>query len=263
MRSPFPGMDPYLEKHWGDVHARLITTASSFLNKTLPRQLRARIEERIFLESEDAKRRVVIPDVRVVEHRKRTDTSAPFQSGGAAVAEPIIVRIDDEPVTEHYIEIVDSEADCKVITVIEFLSPGNKTLGPGRDLFAQKRDEMKKGGVNYVEIDLVRSGERELMVPQFRLPKACKKTYQACIWRATKCIEVECYGFPLEVRLPMLRIPLRAQDPDALLDMQALIDQCYEEGRYDTLDYTVPPDPPLEAAEAAWAEELLKSKPKE
>ncbi|MGO9470092.1 MAG: DUF4058 family protein, partial [Isosphaeraceae bacterium] len=20
MKSPFPGMDPYLERHWGDVH---------------------------------------------------------------------------------------------------------------------------------------------------------------------------------------------------------------------------------------------------
>jgi hypothetical protein len=23
MQSPFPGMDSYLEQHWGDVHARL------------------------------------------------------------------------------------------------------------------------------------------------------------------------------------------------------------------------------------------------
>ena len=28
MRSPFPGMDPYLEQFWGDVHHRLITYAS-------------------------------------------------------------------------------------------------------------------------------------------------------------------------------------------------------------------------------------------
>jgi hypothetical protein len=24
MNSPFPGMDPYLEPHWLDVHARLV-----------------------------------------------------------------------------------------------------------------------------------------------------------------------------------------------------------------------------------------------
>ena len=27
MPSPFPGMDPFLEAHWGDVHARLIVNA--------------------------------------------------------------------------------------------------------------------------------------------------------------------------------------------------------------------------------------------
>jgi len=25
MPSPFPGMDPFLEKHWGDVHTSLVT----------------------------------------------------------------------------------------------------------------------------------------------------------------------------------------------------------------------------------------------
>ena len=24
MKSPFPGMDPFLERHWEDVHTRLI-----------------------------------------------------------------------------------------------------------------------------------------------------------------------------------------------------------------------------------------------
>jgi len=33
MPSPFPGMDPYLEAHWGDIHTRLM--ARSFLNFNL------------------------------------------------------------------------------------------------------------------------------------------------------------------------------------------------------------------------------------
>jgi hypothetical protein len=27
--SPFPGMDPYLERYWGDVHDAFITTKDS------------------------------------------------------------------------------------------------------------------------------------------------------------------------------------------------------------------------------------------
>jgi hypothetical protein len=52
MPSPFPGMDPYLEESWGDVHHRLITYAADQLQTTLPKDLRARVEERVFVESE-------------------------------------------------------------------------------------------------------------------------------------------------------------------------------------------------------------------
>jgi hypothetical protein len=44
MRSPFPGMDPYLEQFWGDVHHRLITYLSDAIQKQLPGDLRARVD---------------------------------------------------------------------------------------------------------------------------------------------------------------------------------------------------------------------------
>ena len=47
MPSPFPGMDPYLERHWGDVHTRLITYSSDQLQTVLPKDLRARVQERV------------------------------------------------------------------------------------------------------------------------------------------------------------------------------------------------------------------------
>jgi hypothetical protein len=50
MKSPFPGMDPYLEQHWGDVHHNLITFAQGLLNDHLPRDLRARVEERVLVD---------------------------------------------------------------------------------------------------------------------------------------------------------------------------------------------------------------------
>jgi hypothetical protein len=36
---------------------------------------------------------------------------------------------------------------------------------------------------------------------------------------------------PLRQRLPAIRVPLRRTDPDAALDLQVLIEQCYERGR--------------------------------
>ena len=50
----------------------------------------------------------------------------------------------------------------------------------------------------------------------------------------------EIYPLPLAERLPAIRVPLRQSDADVSLDLQALIDQCYENGGYDTIDYRRP-----------------------
>ena len=50
MKSPFPGMDPYLEARWSDVHVTLIALIKEALQPLLPRGLRARSEERVLLE---------------------------------------------------------------------------------------------------------------------------------------------------------------------------------------------------------------------
>jgi hypothetical protein len=47
---------------------------------------------------------------------------------------------------------------------------------------------------------------------------------------------------------------------DVPLDLQVLVDAAYENGGYDDIDYRAEPDPPLDPADAAWAEELLRSK---
>jgi hypothetical protein len=61
-------------------------------------------------------------------------------------------------------------------------------------------------------------------------------------------------------RLPPIRVPLRPTDADVRLDLQSLIDRCYANGRYDDLDYREDPNPPLDAADATWADELLRGK---
>jgi hypothetical protein len=43
------------------------------------------------------------------------------------------------------------------------------------------------------------------------------------------------------------------------LDLQALIDQAYRNGRYHSIDYRGAPEPPLEGPEAGWADELLRA----
>ena len=51
MKSPFPGMDPYLEAQgrWRDLHTSMITYCRDALNEVLPENYIAQIEEQIRL----------------------------------------------------------------------------------------------------------------------------------------------------------------------------------------------------------------------
>src|SRR5437667_11408159 len=104
MASPFPGMDPYLEAHWRDVHARLIIYASDALQGVLPGSLRARVEERVLLETpQGIADHPLFPDVRVVEYRpelKRVLETRP--EVGVALSEPLLVDAEPETTTETW-----------------------------------------------------------------------------------------------------------------------------------------------------------------
>ena len=257
MKSPFPGMDPYLEQHWLDVHHRLTTYACDQLQRKLPRELRARLEERVFLESEvEGGYRGIHPDVRIIEH-PRYGPITPLAEGGVATAEPIIVHTA-EPVSQGYIEIVDAATSNRVVTVIEFVSPSNKVLGRGRDLYQQKQREVLDAQASLVEIDLTRTGQRAFAAEMAQIPRKYHTTYMACVTRGWKSGQSEIYPLPLPAPLPAIRIPLRESDADVALELQPLIDQCYENGAYDTIDYRQPLQPPLDVADAAWAEEWLR-----
>ena len=71
------------------------------------------------------------------------------------------------------------------------------------------------------------------------------------------------YGLPLRQRLPSIRIPLREEDEDIRLDLQTLIDEAYRRGRYELTDYSQPPVPPLDAADAEWAKAMIEGWRKE
>ncbi|NUQ66211.1 MAG: DUF4058 family protein [Pirellulales bacterium] len=259
MASPFPGMDPYLELFWRDVHASLIIYARDQLQTRLPGGLRARVEERVVIEPGLDAERSVYPDIRVVE-RGRGPAAPEFSESGVAVAEPLVLHLPDEPATQTFIEIIDLGSGKRVVTVIEVLSLSNKLPGEGQDLYLKKRDELKQGGVSLVEIDLLRAGKRSMPVPSQLIPDSHRTPYQVCVRRGWQTATVELYRVPLRERLPMIRIPLRETDSDVPLDLQALIDQCYRNGGYDDdLDYRQPLDPPLSADDAAWADELLRS----
>jgi hypothetical protein len=253
-------MDPYLERHWGDVHDSLIYLTKEALQPQLGGSLVARSEERVYLDDEDALRRQIrVPDVRIIESGIR---DVPVKAiSGVAVAEPIVIEVDSDPITESFIQILDSTDHGRVVTVIEFVSPSNKLFKAARASYKKKQEECLEGKTNLVEVDLTRAGNRELLIHEFELPHDRGGEYMASVYRANigKYGRREGYGIKLRDRLPAIRIPLRADDPDIVLDLQALVDQAYKTGAYGrTIDYQRECDPPLLADDAVWADRLLK-----
>jgi len=154
------------------------------------------------------------------------------------------------------LEIADSAGH--IITVIEFLSPSNKSEFEYRFRWERKRRENLAAGLSFVEIDLVRTGSWTLPEHDglLRLP-AGRVCHVVCVTRAGLRWRHEFYRCPLRERLPVIRIPLRRGERDAALDLQGLVDQSYERGRYGRkIDYTKPPEPPLPPEDWAWARDI-------
>src|SRR4051794_32714638 len=102
MKSPFPGMDPYLEQQWGDVHTTMAVFMREQLRPQMPPALAVRIEEYVTKLTErdepgDRPSRYN-PDARVVERATPLATSSEAVSVAEA-SEPLIVPIGDDPQT--------------------------------------------------------------------------------------------------------------------------------------------------------------------
>lgn len=259
MKSPFPGMDPFLERHWQDVHSTFMVYAKQQLNEHLPAELLARVEESLAVETDDGHRRVVYPDISVVEH---PTLFAGLQSDrvNVAIADPFEVPLSVDAPPQRRLEIVDSGSGNRIVTVIELLSPVNKTMPTGRAAYRKKQAEYIQGMVNLVEIDLLRCGEFVMAMPEEEWPLIHQAPYKICIRRVSRPWVAAGIGIPLQDKLPNIAIPLRNQDRDVVLELQPIVDACYRDGRYYTIDYSRALNPPLSAEELKWAEPLIQRK---
>lgn len=254
MKNPFPGMNPYLQFRWSDFHTSFTVALRDALNQSLPEDLEARVEESINVDIEED-RRTIYPDVNVFE-RDTGSSVAVAIAPSATIAEATVVKLRDDPRTERHIEILDLKTGGRVITAIELLSPANKS-SEGIAAYHKKQAEFIAARVNLVEIDLIRGGQFVLALPERKLPRKCQTPYLINVRRATQPDVANLYPILLRDPLPNIPIPLRPTDPDAVLQLQPLFDECFERGRY-RLKYQLPPAPPLTEEEEVWADQCLR-----
>lgn len=254
MKSPFPGIDPFLEEpaRWSSVHTRLINAISDQLAEQITPNFFVEIEQRVYITTlTDPAKRPIIPDVYVTTGQ-RTSQLAPTPAG--AIAEPTLIEpLYDLEIRDRYIEILDAQ-NHEVVTTLEILSPFNKKSGtPGREAFLNKRKTVLASSVHWLEIDLLRAGERPPEVSD-------RSDYYALLKRGNTAGPFAVWFIDLRERLPVIAVPLRSPFADVTLDLQAAFDLIYERAHYvDSLDYDrAIPAPPLPLADEHWVREQVR-----
>jgi len=222
MPSPFPGMDPYLEDPgvWPTFQRQFIACLYQLLLPGLVDRYRARVGQRLY-----------------------------------TTEMPLFTSVLREEHVEEYIEI-RQRGDSKLVTLIDVVSPGNKTTAAGRSAYLNKRREAKTIGANLVELDLVLQGTPTLDYAREGLPDW---DYAVTVTRATQPERYEIYTATIQKRLPRFRLPLSADDRDTVLDLQSAFTRCYDHSGYGgQIDYAADPPVPLEDEDRRWLHELLQ-----
>jgi len=252
MPSPFPGMDPYLESWiWEDFHNNMIVAFRAQLNAQLPDGYVANTDLYVWREDPPEQDRSMLggPDVRIAESGPRGS----LDLATAAVAAPFTALLPGVDRKQRYLRVVDN-AQRRIVTVIEMLSPANKTAHGNGEAYRFKRGEYLASGINLVEIDLLRAGVR----PPLGDPPPPMADYYVLLSRAVERPKVGIWPFALRDPLPRIPVPLDPGVPEPWLDLRTALDRAYDEGRYARqLDYSQPPDLPLREPDATWARDLL------
>ena len=116
--------------------------------------------------------------------------------------------------------------------------------------------ELLSAPVHLVEIDLLRGGPP--------LPAADRPdcSYSVLVSRVERHLNAEFWPISLREPLPVIPIPVRAPDADARLDLQAALDQIYDDAGYGEYIYGGRlHDRNWESEDAAWARQFVSQPP--
>lgn len=256
MPSPFPGMDPYLEAPWiwPDFHLTFAVALRTELNRRLPTGYVALVDRYVWVQEPETEERKRLGKPDVFLTGESGTKGAPV---AAAVAAPVeIVLPSTTEKGSPYLRIVD-RANRRLVTIIELLSPSNKTPGKDRDAYLMKQREYLASDVNLVEMDLLRKGERLPWIA----PSVAAADFYVMVSRAAKRPRALVWPFSVRESLPPIAIPLTEKDGDVTLELATCMNQVYDSAGYAReLDYAQPPNPPLDEPDAAWARELLAAR---
>jgi len=242
-------MNPYLEQDeiWRDFHNAFNTHLRDQIVQNLGNDYVVRLEQRLLLHERSAEERrfIGITDVGVVEVERRNRAGLL-----ATLPAPVQLQLPAVEVEKHHFIEIRDKSNRRVITVIELLSRSNKKGADFED-YQTKRHQLLKSSCHFVEIDLLRAGKRP--VP----PELPKCDYYYFVSRSEDRPTIGVWPIGLRDPLPKLPIPLADPDPALWIDLKRVLDRTYDAAGYANYIYQGKPDPPLNADDASWAEQVL------
>lgn len=255
MPSPFPGMDPYLEHPliWPDVHHRLIGAIAYQIEEQVGDRYYVSVERRVYVSEPDEPDAFRIPDVSVIGTPGNGDVFGAPQQTEISGASVVTVQLPiPNQIRESFLEVRDSQSG-RLVTAIESLSPTNKRTGVGRTAYESKRMELLATHTNLVEIDLLRAGH-----PMRFSGHATIGDYRILVrWGGRSSATL--YAFGVRNAIPEFPLPLQQGDEEPVIYIGGLLRNLYAHGRFHMrLNYADDPVPPLSAADAEWADKLLR-----
>ncbi len=254
MPSPFPGMNPYIERAsvWHDFHESFLPQLREVLTAQIVPRYFVRIDEHMYIHTVPSGQRQSIGrgDILIPALAERGTAAVATSPTIVAPAEVGLPEFDTESFS--YLEVRDRDNN-ELVTVVELLSPTNKYAGPDREQYLAKARRLQQRWVHFVEIDLLRGGPR---MPWLDMPKC---DYCVVVSRFATRPRAGIWPIRLRDRLPVIPIPLRHGDADAQVDLQEVLHHVYDAAGYAYHIYSGPPEPALSPADAAWAAQTLAS----
>jgi hypothetical protein len=267
--SPFPGMDPFVESNpiFQELHTQFLAAGQARLQPQLRPKYVARLERALSegsvwdLEVGVASLEGKEPDLTVAS----TSSALPSEGSTAVLASPTASEGEElqpaelELRKQRRIVIYVQTQPRRAVAAIELLSPSNKepgTLNQAR--YLEKRSSALHGGLHWLEIDLLRRGQR----PPIPVAVPAWADYLTYVAQATRTgWQHLLYAWRLREPFPLLPIPLLGPD-QATLDLAACFTEAYDRiAAEDEVDYSAdPPPPPLRTEDRSWVDDLLRQK---
>jgi hypothetical protein len=215
-------MDPYLEDEliWPVFHHQLVMCLYQILLPGLMDRYRARVGQRHYVTEQ-----------------------ALFTS---------VVR------EEHHEDFIEIRVrnDSRLVTLLDVVSPANKTTRAGREAYLAKRQEGRGCNANLVELDLVLQGHPMLDYSREGLPDW---DYLITVTRATQPERYEIYTTTLQKRLPRFKLPLAPDDRETVLDLHTAFTRCYDQGGFaGKIDYAKEPPACVKDEDRGWLRDVLR-----